>query len=56
MMCQECGKSGFKKDELNDYYGDGIMICGECADMHDIQDKYEGEYEEDEDEDEDENE
>lgn len=49
MKCKECGNSGFDRIELVDYRGDGKLICGECADMMDIQDKHD-DWEKDEDE------
>lgn len=48
MKCQGCGHTGFKRDELNDYRGDGVLLCGPCADDQDIIDKHEGEDDEDE--------
>lgn len=41
MKCQKCGVTGFKRDELNDYYGDGKLWCGPCCDDQDIIDKNE---------------
>ena len=48
MKCHICGMTGFKRDELVDYHGDGKLFCGPCADEQDIIDKNE-EWEEDED-------
>jgi len=47
MKCKGCGVTGFKRDELVDYRGDGKLLCGECADMEDIKDKHDFEDEED---------
>lgn len=40
MKCQKCEVTGFKRDELNDYYGDGKLWCGPCCDDQDIIDKH----------------
>jgi len=53
MKCKKCGTSGFSIDELNDYYGNGILWCGPCCDDQDIIDKNcddDEEIEDDEDE------
>lgn len=49
MKCQGCGYSGFKRNELNDYHGDGVLLCGPCCDDQDLIDKH-ADCEEDEDE------
>lgn len=48
MKCKKCGVTGFKRIELNDYYGDGDLWCGECCDDQDLIDKNE-DWESDED-------
>lgn len=48
MKCQGCGHTGFKRDELNDYRGNGVLLCGPCCDDQDLIDKH-SDLEDDED-------
>ena len=50
MKCQRCGKTGFKKSELENQNTekDPLMCCPECSDEIDIENKHK-DWEEDED-------